>query len=203
MTSAETGESAWSSDLGQWTFTPLPPPLTKLSERERNCSEVYICEELSEGKVTVLSLQDQQWQGLSVLVCRSVFYNAAALGRHFSHVYQHTGTTQRFHNEVRSYMPKTPNHYVQNGGPVEWSPEITRPQPYGSVILEFVKGSVDGRPLLTTLNRVQAQGVETCAKTHDHLCQGVRHKLFDFFFFQCHHMFLWTFVVSLLVVAIV
>ena len=39
------------------------------------------------------------------------------------------------------------------------APEITRLQPYGSVILEFVKGSVDSRHLLTTLQRVQARNV--------------------------------------------
>ena len=34
------------------------------------------------------------------------------------------------------------------------APEITRPQPYGSIILEFAKGSVDSHPLLTILQRV-------------------------------------------------
>jgi len=60
------------------------------------------------------------------------------------------------------------------------APKITR-QPYGPVILEFVKGSVDGRPLLTTLHRLQARNVEACAKTYHHLCQGVWHKFFFFF----------------------
>ena len=58
--------------------------------------------------------------------------------------------------------------------------EITRPQPYGSVILELVKGSVDDRPLMTRLHRVQARNVEACAKTYHHLCQGVWYKFFFF-----------------------
>jgi len=62
-------------------------------------------------------------------------------------------------------MPETPNHCVQRGGPVEWPPRSPDLNHMGSVILEFVKGSVDGRPLLTTLHRVQARNVEACAKT--------------------------------------
>jgi hypothetical protein len=39
------------------------------------------------------------------------------------------------------------------------APEITRPHPYGSVVLETVKDGVDSRHLLTTLQRVQARNV--------------------------------------------
>ena len=58
--------------------------------------------------------------------------------------------------------------------------EITRLQPYGSLIWVFIKGNIDSCPVLTKLQRVKARNIEACTNTYHHICQGAWHKFFFF-----------------------